>query len=416
MSVSQLSPPQMAGAERSDLIDALRAIALFGVIMVNMAGITMIVLAPKVMASLGSADVGALIFQVIFIFGKARTAFAFLFGVGFGILLERAEARGGGFGQMFVRRMLALFAFGVVNQIFFFFGDILTNYALLGLALMLFRRASDRMLLRGGFALIFLPPLLAGIAEIIVNGTLTNLTGQSVAAASAMASARGLEAYSSGHYFDAISFNASWPYYAITGNPVHRIVYNLSVFGMFLLGYLVARHRVLTQVEQYRPLLKKAVWWLLPIGLVLNAVFALGLFGFKLDGVLRGLVTASFSGPPMLSLGFIAALALLFSRRAKGIQALLAPAGQMALTNYLASGAIGSYCFYSYGLGLLGKVNLAGIALFALVLYTGLLVFSHAWLSVFRLGPVEWIWRSITYGGIQPISRGHPTDKPAPQV
>jgi uncharacterized protein len=415
MSVSHVTPPPIAGTERCDLIDALRAIALFGVIMVNMAGITMIVLAPKMMASLGSADVGALIFQVIFIFGKARAAFAFLFGLGFGILLERAEARGGGFSRMFVRRMLALFAFGVINQIFFFFGDILTNYALLGLALMLFRRASDRMLLRCGFALIFLPPLLAGIAEIVVNGTLPNLTGQSVAAASAMTSARGLEAYSSGHYLDAISFNASWPYYAITGNPVHRIVYNLSVFGMFLLGYLVARHRMLMQVEQYRPMLKKVVRWLLPIGFILNAVFALGLFGIKLDGVLRGLVTASFSGPPMLSLGFIAALALLFSRRAKGIQALLAPAGQMALTNYLASGAIGSFCFYSYGLGLLGKVNLAGIALFAVALYTGLLAFSHAWLSAFRLGPVEWIWRSITYG-IQPISRGHPTEKPAPQV
>jgi uncharacterized protein len=416
MPVSNISPPLMARAERSDLIDALRAIALFGVIMVNMAGITMIVMAQKMMASLGPADVGAMLFQIIFIFGKARAAFAFLFGVGFGILLVRAETRGDRFAPNFVRRMLALFAFGVINQIFFFFGDILANYALLGLALMLFRQASDRMLLRCGFALILLPPLLAGIAEIVVGGTLPNLTGQSVAAASAMASARGLEAFSSGHYLDAILFNASWPFYAITGNPVHRVVYNLSVFGMFLLGFLVARHGVLMQVEQYRPMLKRAVRWLLPIGVILNAVFAMGLLGVKLDGVLRGVVTAGFSGPPILSLGFIAALALLFSRRAKRAQALLVPAGRMALTNYLASGAIGSFCFYSYGLGLLGKINLGGIALFAVVLYAGLLAFSHAWLSMFRLGPVEWIWRSISYGSIQPIWHRHPAEKPAPQV
>jgi uncharacterized protein len=416
MSVSNMPQAPAEPSARSDLIDALRAIALFGVIMVNMAGITMIVMAEKMMASLGPADIGVMVLEILFIFGKARAAFAFLFGIGFGILLERAEARGGGFSQMFVRRMLALFAFGVINQIFFFFGDILTNYALLGLMLMLFRRASDRMLLQCGFALIFLPPLLAGIAEIVVGGTLPNLTGQSVAAASAMTSARGLEAYSSGHYLDAISFNASWPFYAVTGNPVHRVVYNLSVFGMFLLGYLVARHRVLMQVEHCRPMLKKVVRWLLPIGFILNAVFALGLFGFKLDGVLRGLVTASFSGPPILSLGFIAALALLFSRRAKAMQALLAPAGRMALTNYLASGAVGTFCFYGYGLGWMGTVNLAGIALFAVVLYTGLLVFSHAWLSIFRTGPIEWIWRSLTNGSVQPIFHGHRTDKPAPQL
>jgi uncharacterized protein len=406
----------MVRADRSDLIDALRAIALFGVIMVNMAGITMIVMAPKIMASLGSADIGALIFQVIFIFGKARAAFAFLFGIGFGILLERADTRGGAFEKIFMRRMLALFAFGVVNQIFFFFGDILTNYALLGMALMLFRHVSDRMLLRFGFTLICLPPLLAGIAEIVVGGTLPNLTGESVATASATASARGFEAYSSGRYFDVVSFNALWPYYAITGNPIHRVVYNLSVFGMFLLGYLVARHGLPIQIEQYRPMLKKAVWWFLPVGFILNAIFALGLLGFKLDGVLRGVVTASFSGPPILSLGFVAALALLFSRRAKRIQALLAPAGRMALTNYLASGAIGTYCFYGYGLGMLGTINLAGITLFALTLYLTLLAFSHAWLVLFRLGPVEWIWRSITYGNMQPILRRHPTEKPTPQL
>jgi uncharacterized protein len=415
MSASYSIPPPMARAERSQLIDALRAIALFGVIMVNMAGITMIVMAQKMMASLGPADIGVMIVEILFVFGKARAAFAFLFGIGFGILLDRAERRGGDFRAMFVRRMLTLFAFGVINQIFFFFGDILANYALLGLALMLFRRAPDSVLLRCGFALIILPPLFAGVAEIIVGGTLPNLTGTTIAAASASTSARGFEAYSSGHYIDTISFNASWPYYAITGNPVHRIVYNLSVFGMFLLGYLVARHRVLLEVESYRPMLWRVVRWFIPIGMMLNAVFALGLFGIKLDGVLRGLVTACFSGPPILSLGLIAALALLFSHRAKRLQALLAPVGRMALTNYLASGAIGTFCFYGYGLGLLGELNIAGITVFASALYLGLMSFSHAWLSIFRMGPVEWIWRAFTYISIPSMLHSHQTEKTSPQ-
>ena len=88
----------------------------------------------------------------------------------------------------------------------------------------------------------------------------------------------------------------------------------------------------------------------------------------------------------------------------------------MALTNYLASGAIGTYCFYGYGLGLLGKLNIAGITLFALALYFGLLAFSHAWLSIFRIGPIEWVWRAFTYGSIQPMFQSHRTEKPTPQL
>jgi uncharacterized protein len=416
MSQVETSSAPSSAAGRSHLIDALRAIALFGVIMVNMAGITMIVLAQKMMTTLGPVDVGALLFQILFLFGKARAAFAFLFGVGFGIMLERAEQRGGDFRRMYMRRMLALFAFGVINQLFFFFGDILVNYALLGMALLLLRHMPDKMKVRLGAALIILPPLVAGIAEIIVGGPLPNFTGHTIAAASEMVSARGFEAYSSAHYTDVIAFNASWPYFAIAGNPVHRVVYNLSIFGLFLLGSLAARQRLLLDIEQHRILLKRALRWLLPVGLVLNLIFALGLFGIKLDGVLRGLVTASFSGPPILSLAFVAALALLFSQKAKSFQAFLAPAGRMALTNYLASGAIGTYCFYGYGLGWLGKINLAGISLFALMLYGGLLAFSHAWLSILRFGPAEWIWRSISYGSIQPMSVGHISERPKPQL
>jgi uncharacterized protein len=405
MSISTKLDAPTEPPQRSDLIDALRAVALFGVIMVNMAGITMVVMASKMMASIGPADIGVMLLEIVLVFGKARAAFAFLFGIGFGILLQRAERRGGDFRQLFMRRMLALFAFGVINQTFFFFGDILANYALLGLLLLLFRRMPDKLLVYLGFALIILPSLLVGMAEIMIGGTLPNLTSETIAAASAKTSALGYEAYSSGHYIDTMAFNASWPLHAIMNNPAHRIVYNLSVFGMFLLGSVVARHQVLMQVEHYRPMLKKAMLWFLPIGFVLNGVYAIGLFGMPLDGVLRGLVTAGFSGPPILALGYIAALALFFSRRAKRMQAVLAPAGRMALTNYLASGAIGSYCFYGYGFGLLGKLNIAGITLFATLLYLALLSFSHIWLSRFRVGPMEWIWRSLSYGQAQPILR-----------
>lgn len=102
------SGTQVRSSERVVLIDALRAIALFGVILVNMLGITMVIAAATVMKTAGPADLGIMIFETIFIFGKARAAFAFLFGVGFGIILQRAEKSDKPFRAIFARRMAIL--------------------------------------------------------------------------------------------------------------------------------------------------------------------------------------------------------------------------------------------------------------------------------------------------------------------
>lgn len=395
--------------ERLILIDALRAIALFGVILVNMLGISMVIAGAKIMRGADLTDIGIMIFETIFIFGKARAAFAFLFGVGFGIILQRAEKRGQPFRTIFMRRMTILLAFGIINQIFLFFGDILVNYALLGFALMLFTRWSGKALLCTAFGLTTLPSLGFGLAEIMLGGPLPNLAGRPFAELSAAIAVRGMAAHESGSYFEIIKFISTFPYHYGIGQPAHRIAYNLSILGMFMLGSLVARHRILFEVETHQPMLLKVAKWCLPVGLVLSAVYASNYWGIDLDGPLRGVVTACFSGPPILALGYLAALTLTFSRRAHRFQNVIAPAGRMALTNYLASGAIGSVYFYGYGFGQLGKLGIGGMSLFAVILFAGLLLASHLWLSMFRMGPVEWIWRSLIEGSSQPMWRSHRT-------
>lgn len=400
-------------SDRLVLIDALRAIALFGVILVNMMGIVFVIAAAQIAKTAGPADFGVMIFESIFIFGKARAAFAFLFGVGFGIILQRAQKSGQAFHTIFARRMVILLCFGLINQIFLFFGDILVNYALLGFALMLFTRWSDKALLRLGFALIILPPVVFGLIQIVLDGPLPNLAGVPMAEQSAATAARGIAAHESGSYYEIVKFIATFPYFNGIGNPAHRIEYNLSILGLFMLGSLVARHRILFEVEQHRPMLLRIAKWFLPTGFVLSIIHATSLWGMSFEGPLRGLVTACFAGPPIMALGYIAALALFFSHRASRFQAIIAPAGRMALTNYLASGAIGSVYFYGYGFNQLGKLGIAGMSVFATVLFAGLLLASHLWLSAFRMGPVEWIWRSLIEGKGQPMLRSHRTASPA---
>lgn len=395
--------------ERLVLIDALRAIALSGVILVNMLGITFVIAAAKIAQTATPADFGIMISETVLIFGKARAAFAFLFGVGFGLILQRAEQRNQPFRALFARRMIVLLGFGMINQIFLFFGDILVNYALLGLALMLFARWSDKALLWTGFGLIIFPSVCFGVAEMIFGGPLLNLAGEPLADLSARTSARGIAAHESGSYIEVVKFIATFPYYNGIGNPAHRVAYNLSVLGLFVLGSLVARHRILFEVERHRPMLLKIARWFIPVGLLISLMHATTYLGITLDGPLRGAVTAAFAGPPILALGYLAALALLFSRRAHRFQNVVAPAGRMALTNYLASGAIGSVYFYGYGLGQLGKLGIGEISLFSVILFAGLLAASHLWLSVFRMGPVEWVWRSLIEGNGQPMLRSHQT-------
>jgi uncharacterized protein len=84
---------------------------------------------------------------------------------------------------------------------------------------------------------------------------------------------------------------------------------------------------------------------------------------------------------------------------------ILAPVGQMALTNYLSQSLICTFIFYGWGLGLVGKVGTAVVIPLTLAIFVVQIVISGAWLKRFRFGPVEWAWRSLSYGQRQSMRR-----------
>lgn len=392
-------------AERLMVIDTLRAIALFGVVVMNLTGMVMIFKGPVVMAEATPVDLAAGLFDLVFLQGKARSAFAFLFGVGFGILMQRAEAKGAGFTGFYLRRVAILLGVGLLNLAFLFWGDILIVYALLGMVLILFRNLGQKALLTLGLALILLPPALGGAFEAVTGAPLGNLAGVDPAAPEAFFAAS-LPAYAGADYLAFVVANLRYYLFHNTAETGFVAIYDLGVLGLFMLGLWAARRGLFEDIDRHRPLLRRIAWTVLPLGLALSAVHATRLIGVPMDGAAYGLVTAAYMGLPIMAFGYLAILTLYLSRGGRWLSALFAPMGRMALTGYLASNAIGAFVWYGWGLDRIDDpawLSMAWMNLFAVALFAGLCLFSALWLGLFRFGPAEWVWRSMTYGRLQPL-------------
>lgn len=375
-------------------IDALRALALLGVIVMNIGSMVMAVNGRATFAAAGPADIAAAAFDLIVFQGKARSCFAFLFGAGFAILMLKSETRGGSFPAFYARRMLALLGFGLVNQIFLFWGDILVTYAILGLLLIFARHWTRDTLLRAGLALVLLPPLAAAAFELFAGAPIPNLIQSSPPAETAAS----LAAYASPSYADAVARNIAIGLreHGVATGPM--LVYDLGVLGLFLLGAYAVRSGLLTDPQAHRRTLRRLAALALPLGLVLSVLNSLPFLGVRTTGAAHAAVTAAYVGVPILAFFYLAAFALLFTRRPRPgrIQTFLAATGRMTLTNYLVSGALGCWLFYGYGLAQLERFNLAALTALSIALFLALAALSNLWLTRFRQGPFEWLWRVVS--------------------
>ena len=391
--------------QRHHLLDTLRAIALYGVITFNIAGMSAAFVAGEIFPKAGPLDKAFMLFDLILVQGKARAAFALLFGIGFGLMMERMASRGHPFGGFYLRRMAVLLAIGLFNLAFLYFGDILILYALAGMVLLLFRGLSDRTLLGLGLMLILVPSLLVGAVEFATGAPMPSLGGGDPDALF-----QALRPAYQGQSFAAY-MGANLRYYTehYRLETSYAVVYDLSVLGLFLTGVWVARRRVLVDVERWRPLLRQTAWICLPLGLLLSIVHGTRRLGIPAHGAAYAAVTTAYAGLAIMVFGYVALFALLLADKGDRVHRALSPAGRTALTCYLASNAIGSFVTYGWGLGLLGRMNGAALNLLAIAIYAGLCLFTRVWLASFRFGPAEWVWRSLTYGMAQPMRRRLPT-------
>lgn len=371
-------------------VDAVRALALFGVLVMNLAEMSGLKYLAAEARAIVEGPTGSAVGVALKLFldEKSLSAFSFLFGLSFSLLVERKAGRPG-FLALYARRLLALAAFGLANVAFFFWGDILMTYAALGGLLVLAARLPQSLLLILSGALLFgVPAWLAamGAAEPPPAQTATDL--------------RALQAFGSDSYLQAMA--QGFRMYAGVAGAEQPIANwdSLNILGLFLLGLWTGKRGIPHNLRAHRPLLRRVAATALPLGL-------LGAVAWVALPVTSPLSTLMLAHAPVLAVGYLAAAALLLSRpRARWLRDHLAPAGRLALTNYLLYGLVGQVVFYGWGLGLIGTASTLEVLAIAAASYTLLLLASQIWLKHYRMGPAEWLWRCLTYLRLQPLRRG----------
>lgn len=530
----------VANNERIQSLDVVRGFALIGILMMNVEFFNRAIadLGSGIPASTTGANLWISYFVQYFVTGKFWTIFSLLFGMGFAIMLTRAERAERSFLVPYMRRIAALAVFGVLHHIFLFGGDILVSYAVSAAALLVVLYGRTKWILLamalcigGGFipgmtwlfgiagGLTFFglaawwlrgeqrmkrfgkPPVLgfilmligaiafaAGVATwfapnvplegrvmipaigfaLFTLGYLTKRTHADkaarpwrlgvgiycfsffmmtvagaaqyyfpqkppVAATKEAAKkqqeqeaerakarkerqelvAKETAALSKGSYAEVVRLRAErFPEHA-----ANEVGFATILTGMFLLGSWFVRAGIMERAREHLPLFRKLALFGIPIGV------GLGLLGstiamHPIPGS-RGADGWQFAqGLQMLgnlpaSLGYVSLVILmLYSASPLNKVRVLAPFGRMALTNYLTQSLIASTFFFGYGFGNWG-VSRVDQMLFVAVVIAFQIAFSHFWLARFRYGPMEWLWRAVTYWTIPPMRIASPAAAPA---
>jgi uncharacterized protein len=413
----------VSSGERIQTIDVLRGFALLGILVVNMELFDHSMYHAVVGFTPATwYDQAARWFIDFFATGKFYSLFALLFGLGMAIQMGRAQARGIRFVPLYARRMAVLLAFGLIHAYLFWVGDILILYALLGFVLLFaFRNCRPRTLIAWAVALILLMVLFNAASWALLEwGKSTPAGAQTIEGILAAqtdafrtAAADADAVYATGSFAAVTRQRAQDMRFIATILPFMA----LNVLAMMLVGLAVGKLGICADIAGHRLLLRRVLWWGLAVGIVGNLLYVVaGEFSERdVPGFANWLSTTGQSvGAPALALFYAASIALLMQQAAwQRRLGRLAPAGQMAITNYLAQSVICTLIFYGYGLGLAGRVGAAAGIVLTLLIYAVQVAWSEWWLKRFRFGPVEWLWRTLTYMRRQPMRR-RPPAPPAP--
>lgn len=387
--------------KRIEILDVLRGLAVCGILVGNMQWFSGYGgMPPELMADQSLIDRVTVFLVHFFVEGKFYSIFSFLFGLGFAIHMTRADERDDASASLFKRRLFLLLIIGLLHAYLLWAGDILSIYAVMGFVLLLLRRKSNTSLLKWAFAMMAVP---------IVSYTLLFAafvlfappdTAVEVHAAQVAGWTNAINTVAHGSYYDILTgYNLNF----IVGRYL-GLIFDMrlpKILAMFLLGFYAYRIGVFQNLSEHKQLVRKVMIYGLALGIIGNAIMATlsgheTSFPPSLAGV-GGVIGYAF-GVPALALGIIAAVATLWQNsKWKDRLAIIAPVGRMALTNYLMHTIICVTVFYGYGFGLFGQFRPIQATLLAFAIFAFQIVASNVWLRYFYYGPMEWIWRELTY-------------------
>lgn len=397
-------PPRAAAATtggptdgaRIRWIDALRGFALIGILIANLpllAGYHFV--APEVRDALRGADLAPAVAALtgVLVDAKFYALFSLLFGLGFGLQVKRAQEHAHDPGRAHGRRMLVLLGIGLAHAWLVWWGDILWVYALLGLVLLAFRRASQRAVLRGALVFLTMPFLVYAVfLAIAMPDPFLPKPGTSPGASPVALVTR---AFAEGGYPDVVGSNMMMS----AGSAVRRALrFQLfRILGMFLLGVWLAGFDLRQRTPALQAMFRRWLWLAVGLGLPLNIAYVVlgggdGLLPASAAGLLA--VGVASLGIPLLALGYVAVFALFWRR--DDDDSLLVAGGRTALSMYVMQSLIGVLLFYHIGFGLWGRLGRVELLLLALVVVHAQLLLARAWLRRNGRGPMEALWRRLS--------------------
>ncbi|MER5487442.1 DUF418 domain-containing protein [Streptomyces sp. NPDC002812] len=373
-------------------VDALRGFALLGILLVN----ALMMAGPYGTGGVVDPDASALdraaegLVQT-FAVGKFYLMFSFLFGYSFTLQQASAARDGARAVPRMLRRSFGLLVLGVLHAVLLYTGDILMTYALIGLVLVAARDCAPRAAL---VAARIVYGCASGLLLLLGLGSLFLSDAETAEAdAGLTAGFAGLVADYRGDAASVVRANLEQLPDALLAVPMM----GGFVLAAFLTGLYCGKLRLLADLGQDRARLRRLCVLGTAVGLpgsLFMAVAAGGALGprWTLLGTVVGMVTA-----PALTAAYVCGL-LLFMRTARGARtaALLAPAGRMALTNYLSQSLVMALVFTAYGLALYDRLGAAVVVPGALALYGAQLALSKYLMARHRYGPVEWLLRAVT--------------------
>jgi uncharacterized protein len=390
--------------ERIATLDAIRGFALLGIFIMNVPYFGTSFFAGADGTHLWTAwwDRTAEVARDVLFSGKFNSMFSMLFAIGFILQLERLEARDPQHAKaIYLRRIAWLFVFGAVHACVFWTGDVLHNYAVFGLALLALRRVPEKWLW-ALFAAALLYPLAASTYRLL---TVDEADMQAFIALMGQWEASNNAAYGTGSFLVAAREHAREMWFIYT-EPTYAwsvIGFNMQLFTTMVLGLILGRRHFFQDAASHLELVRRVQWAALGVGIVTGAVY--------------GYHEATVTDPTPTVFGMIARFAYVLCRVAtmtfyvativRAVHSVawrprltwVMTVGRMPLTNYLLQTLLGTFIFYGWGLGLWGRVGPALQLVLAVAIYFLIQVpLSQWWLRRHALGPMEYLWRSLTYG------------------
>ncbi len=386
-----------APQDRIEILDVLRGFAIFGILLVNM----WVFSGSAWLTDSFQGTLDQMSFRIIewTAAGKFLNLFSFLFGVGFSLQLTRGRnARG--FGARYGRRLASLLLIGVGHGVLISWVDTLGGYAVLGALLVLCAWLSNRAILRVALGCLLLPLLVAmagsaGGDDSVLGRLATPLVTKQAER----------DVHRDGDYAAIVAGRLTF-WKRVYSTPSWYVSLLGTEFVMFLTGLYVGRRRLFERLPANIPKVRAALPWLFMTGATLTWASTSSEIAF--NGLPFGLGAPVqdrlfFLGAVALSTAYASIVALATQSRIwRPRFAPLAFVGRMALTNYLLQSVSCSFLFHPYGFGLYGMVGPAVGSAATVAIFAVQIALSGWWLRYARFGPVEWLWRSVTYLKWQP--------------